>query len=71
MNTTSPALSEQFLLQVAVPELWSTHLALQTQPVISIELFLSPANRKIAEQKIVTSSQALRFILPPEDFHQQ
>jgi hypothetical protein len=30
MNTTSPLASEQFLLQVAVPELWSTHLALQT-----------------------------------------
>jgi hypothetical protein len=37
------------------------HLALQTQPIISVGLFLSPANRKIA------SSQALRFIVPPEE----
>jgi hypothetical protein len=66
MNTTAPLLSEQLLLQVAVPVLWSTHLALQTQPVMSIELFLSLAHRRIARQKIVTSSQAIRFILPPE-----
>jgi hypothetical protein len=30
MNTTFPLVSEQFVLHVALPELWSTHLALQT-----------------------------------------
>jgi hypothetical protein len=43
------------------------HLELQTQPIISVGLFLSPANRKIANQKKVASSQALRFIVPPEE----
>ena len=67
MNTTAPLLSEQVLLQVAVPELRSTHLVLQIQPVISIELFLSLAHGRIAEPKIVASSQAIRFIFPPEE----